>query len=291
MVKSSFQVKLVVHLTTIYILTIASIFIQPYDTPVWSAPQPNWYHSSLHLTSQSVIPGYAVKILAARSTTKMIPSSSRIQIIEATIENIGTMWFTPTHPTIVVVQANGIRTKIPAVISELAPNEQATVEVGIQKSPSIPDGTQISRTVVAMATGGNINRFVFTPTIGIPQYNTTSLSQHETPDWFNNAKFGIFIHWGIYSVPAWAPVGKEYAEWYWNYMHDKQNPIYQHQLQTYGPNVDYDNFIPQFTAANFNPKAWVQLFKQAGAKYFVLVSKHHDGFALFQTQYSHRKSV
>ena len=123
------------------------------------------------------------------------------------------------------------------------------------------------------------------------------LTQHQAPDWFDNAKFGIFIHWGIYSVPAWAPVNAsggstEYAEWYWHNMNDPNDPTYQHQLhRPMGTNFNYDDFIPQFTAANFNPQAWVQLFQQAGAKYFVQVAKHHDGFALFKTQYSHRDSV
>ncbi|HEX3642416.1 MAG TPA: alpha-L-fucosidase, partial [Ktedonobacteraceae bacterium] len=262
--------------------------------PSTAVPSPNT--PSLHvfaLTLQYAVQGYATKVLDAHSTTKMMAGASTTQIVEATVENNGTKWFTPSHPTRVSVDGKGVQTAVPAVISELGPGEQVIVEVGIKKSASIPDGTQVSGTVVAQSVGGNTDRFTFPLTVGVPQYSATdaSLSQHQAPDWFNNAKFGIFIHWGVYSVPAWAPVGQEYAEWYWHAMHNKQDPTYQHQLQIYGPTSEYDDFIPQFTAANFDPKAWVQLFNQAGAKYFVLVSKHHDGFALFQTKYSHRDAV
>ena len=194
----------------------------------------------------------------------------------------------------VTVQASGVQTTVPAKITELGPGEQTIVEVGIKKkSPSLSDGTQVSGTLVAKVTGGNTDRFDFKLTVGIPLYTATdaSLSQHEAPDWFDNAKFGIFIHWGVYSVPAWSVVGGMYAEWYWNSMNYKGSPTYNHQLQTYGANFDYDKFIPRFTAAKFNPKAWIELFKQAGARYFVLVTKHHEGFALFNTRYSNRNAV
>ena len=206
---------------------------------------------------------------------------------------MGSHWLSSTHSATLSVTATGIQTVVPGIISKLAPGEQAIVEVGVTKASSIANGSKVAATAVAAVNGGTGSTINFTLTAGIATYTATdpSLSQHESPDWFNQAKFGIFIHWGVYSVPAWAPVGKEYAEWYWHQMNNKSDPTYQHQLQTYGANSQYDDFIPQFTAANFNPKQWVQLFQQAGAKYFVLVSKHHDGFALFQTKYSHRNSV
>ena len=128
-------------------------------------------------------------------------------------------------------------------------------------------------------------------TTGPYQSTVESLSTHPLPQWYQDAKFGIFIHWGIYSVPAWAPVGQEYAEWYWHNMDNKSDPTYAHELSLYGPDATYDQFIPQFTASKFDPKVWVQLFERAGAKYFVQVTKHHEGFALFQTSVSHRASV
>ncbi|EJT97023.1 glycoside hydrolase, partial [Dacryopinax primogenitus] len=110
---------------------------------------------------------------------------------------------------------------------------------------------------------------------------------------WDEAKFGIFIHWGVFSVPAWAPVGY-YAEWYNWWLHspcEDGGATQKHHIETYGRNVVYDDFIPQFTASKFNATDWIQLFEDAGAKYFVITTKHHDGFALFDTQHtSHRSS-
>lgn len=115
---------------------------------------------------------------------------------------------------------------------------------------------------------------------------------HVIPSWFTDAKFGIFIHWGVYSVPAWAPVRKSlYAEWYWFFQQIAYLPWYQYHLDTYGRSVTYDDFIPQFRAQNWNPAAWIQLIKDSGAKYWVLTTKHHDGFALWPTETSDRNSM
>lgn len=121
--------------------------------------------------------------------------------------------------------------------------------------------------------------------------NWSSLDQRPTPQWFKDAKFGIFIHWGIYSVPAWAPVGKDfatyskYAEWYWNRMVTDSSKVGQafrtFHNQTYGPNFKYQDFASQFKAELFNPEQWADIFQNSGAKYVVLTSKHHDGFALW----------
>lgn len=103
---------------------------------------------------------------------------------------------------------------------------------------------------------------------------------------YNGAKYGIFIHWGVYAVPAWGNTGKNegYAEWYWWDLNQGPNystQTYEYHLQKYGPNVVYDDFIQNFTASAFNPQEWVDLFADAGAQYFVQVSKHHDGYAIF----------
>ncbi len=124
--------------------------------------------------------------------------------------------------------------------------------------------------------------------------NPGSLSAHKAPNWWKDGKLGIFIHWGVYSVPAWAPTGLQYlgyAEWYWAFQQVPGTPTWQHHLQTYGPNVVYDDFIPQFRAERFDPDAWIKLFEEAGAKYFVLTAKHHDGFNLWPTRTSDRNSA
>lgn len=113
--------------------------------------------------------------------------------------------------------------------------------------------------------------------------NWASLDQRPTPEWYLDAKFGVFIHWGVYSVPAWGPVG-EYSEWYWwRIMSDRPKEASWRKFHAdhYGANYDYQNFAPQFHAELFNADQWAALFERAGIKYVVPTSKHHDGFALW----------
>jgi alpha-L-fucosidase len=109
-----------------------------------------------------------------------------------------------------------------------------------------------------------------------------SLDQRPTPQWFLDAKFGIFIHWGVYSVPGWgAP--KSYAEWYWKYMSDMKpdNVWWQFHKTNYGATFQYADFAPLFRAELFNADQWADLFARAGAKYIVPTSKHHEGYCLW----------
>ncbi len=109
-----------------------------------------------------------------------------------------------------------------------------------------------------------------------------SLDQRPTPEWFADAKFGVFIHWGVYSVPAWG-AREQYAEWYWNNMSNKKadNPWWQFHKKNYGENFDYRDFAPQFRCELFDADQWADLFARAGAKYIVPTSKHHEGFCLW----------
>ena len=123
-----------------------------------------------------------------------------------------------------------------------------------------------------------------------------SLDKRPTPAWFEDSKFGIFIHWGVYSVPAWGPTGADigvydkYSEWYWNKLLNKESKVNKYfqefHLRTYGPNFRYQDFAPMFKAELFNPDDWAGLFKNSGAKYVVLTSKHHEGFALWPSAQS-----
>ena len=109
-----------------------------------------------------------------------------------------------------------------------------------------------------------------------------SLREYDVPEWFMNAKFGIFIHWGVYSVPAFQ------SEWYPRHMYEKGHKIYDHHLATYGPpdKFGYKDFIPMFKAEKFNAVEWVDLFSKSGARYVVPVAEHHDGFAMYSTALS-----
>ena len=109
-----------------------------------------------------------------------------------------------------------------------------------------------------------------------------SLSKHPTPKWFRDGKFGIFIHWGVYSVPAFG------NEWYPRNMYIQGSKEYEHHIKTYGPHkkFGYKDFIPMFKGEKFDPAAWVELFKEAGAKYVVPVAEHHDGFQMYRSELS-----
>ena len=136
-------------------------------------------------------------------------------------------------------------------------------------------------------------------TVSAPKFEPTweSIRTHEVPEWYEDAKFGIFIHWGLYSVPAWAtPVGQlhqvdwdvwfannAYAEWYMNTWRIDGSPGQLHHYQTYGEEFDYMDFVPMFNdaLAEWNPDEMVQLFADVNARYVVLTTKHHDGFTLW----------
>ena len=110
----------------------------------------------------------------------------------------------------------------------------------------------------------------------------SSLCDFEMPKWFEKAKFGIFIHWGLYSVPAFN------NEWYSRNMYIQGTPEYEHHIKTYGPHKDfgYKDFIPMFTAPKYDPEKWADLFLEAGAKYVVPVAEHHDGFQMYDSELS-----
>ncbi len=122
-----------------------------------------------------------------------------------------------------------------------------------------------------------------------------SIDSRPTPEWFQDAKFGIFIHWGLYSVPAWGPTETEsiydkYAEWYWYKLMDQTSPVNEQFVEfhqkNYGKDARYQDFASQFRAELFRPKDWAKLFKQAGAQYVVLTSKHHEGYCLWPSEQS-----
>jgi alpha-L-fucosidase len=138
------------------------------------------------------------------------------------------------------------------------------------------------------------------------EYHPTkaSLQAHALPDWYHDAKLGIFVHWGPYSVPGWAPTTRSYdqvtgrqgwaawfaqnpyAEWYQNSLRFEGSPTRRYHDQTFGPDFAYERFAAQFNQAveAWDPAAWAGLFRQAGARYVVLTSKHHDGFLLWPSR-------
>jgi alpha-L-fucosidase len=135
-----------------------------------------------------------------------------------------------------------------------------------------------------------------------------SLANHPVPAWFHDAKFGIFIHWGVFCIPAYAPPNRRgiadvnladpasvahtfkhtpYSEWYLNSIHIAGSPAQLHHQGVYGSAYPYDAFVPQFVAIarGCDPALWSELFVAAGARYVVMVTKHHDGFLLWPSRH------
>jgi alpha-L-fucosidase len=132
---------------------------------------------------------------------------------------------------------------------------------------------------------------------GTYEATLASLDSHPLPQWYAGAKLGIFIHWGLYSVPGWAPLShpshdftsadyiknNPYAEWYLNVMRIPGSPTQAYHREHYGANFSYYDFAPIFNreSKKWNPDAWAKVFRDAGARYVVLTTKHHDGFTLW----------
>ena len=121
-----------------------------------------------------------------------------------------------------------------------------------------------------------------------------SLDSRPLPQWYDDAKLGIKIHWGVFSVPSWAPTAenlekgtnKNFAEWYWYNMSDPDGPQRKHHDSMYGPDFRYQDFAPLFTAELWDPDEWAELVKRSGAGYVILTSKHHEGFCLWPNRES-----
>lgn len=116
-------------------------------------------------------------------------------------------------------------------------------------------------------------------TSGPFQADWDSLKAYQIPEWYENGKFGIFLHWGPYSVPAFG------NEWYPRNMYKEGTKEFEHHVATYGPQdqFGYKDFIPQMRYENYDPAQYAALFKEAGAKFIVPVAEHHDGFAMYDT--------
>lgn len=115
--------------------------------------------------------------------------------------------------------------------------------------------------------------------------NWESLSHYPVANWYKEAKFGVFIHWGVYAVPAY------FSEWYCRLMYYKGNPVYWHHRRKYGKNFNYREFIPLFKAEKFDADNWVKLIKDAGAKFMMPVGEHHDGFKMYDSNLNEWTSV
>lgn len=174
----------------------------------------------LHLFSLSLLPvtkRASLEVEYARSTQKWLPDTDKVQIIEVIINNVGNEWITRKSPVEVSIVSPGLKTVTPAFIKRLRPGDQAKVVVGVVNTPEAPVGSRGEATVVLAGKDIHV-KYPFEATYGIAKYEATyeSIYTHESPSWFDSAKYGILIHWGLFSVPGWGNTGsrENYAEWY-----------------------------------------------------------------------------
>ena len=115
----------------------------------------------------------------------------------------------------------------------------------------------------------------------------TSLSSYRVPDWYLKLRFGIFIHYGLFSVPAYD------TEWYPRMMYVKDSRAYEHHIKTYGPHTRFGlkDFIPMFKAEHFDASRWADIFAASGAQYVIPVAEHHDGFQMYGSDLSSYNAV
>jgi alpha-L-fucosidase len=179
----------------------------------------------LHLFSLSLIRtpskmavGPNLEVRYARPTQKWVEGTNKTQIFEVMITNVGTEFVLRNQSVTVAIQSSTLRTVQKGSINRLASGDQILVQIGVINVDGISARTHGEARVVIDGHGVTSKDYAFSTLSGIQTYNSSdnSLGFHETPTWFNDAKFGIFIHWGVYAVPAWGGVGKNetYAEWY-----------------------------------------------------------------------------
>ncbi|KAG1818020.1 glycoside hydrolase family 29 protein [Suillus subaureus] len=283
----------------------------PSRAPLESITLPDTSSTSnrLHIFALSMTPSFEpscsllvpqISVRSAQFSTRWEDvNGQRAQAVAITLANLlpgnyATSSNASIHPRYEIsVAGEGVSTVTPGLVYRLASADQARVDVLVLNN----EGTGNATVTIKDEFGNIVGTSVGWPIIPLRTEWTADadvLGTRETPTWWNQAKYGIFIHWGIYSVPAWGPPSS-YAEWYnWD-LHNPPNSsskTWVHHLDTYGKDVVYDDFIANFTASTWNPSAWLDLFTEAGAKYFVIVTKHHDGYGLFDTKNTtHRSSV
>lgn len=206
------------------------------------------------------------------------------QIVEIVANHAGTKCLSNIRASI---EANGVETVEPTVVKRFCPGDQKRIQVSVE-------GESSGQATAHLRYSGHdrVSKTLDDVNIGVQEWtdDSTSLTKHEVPQWYDGAKFGIFIHWGPYSVPSWgnSTPYESYAEWFWWYSTRinehaaaDRSGFNAYRLETFGPDLNYDDFFDNFTASAYDPKEWVDLFADAGAQYFVFTTKHHDGFNLF----------
>lgn len=178
--------------------------------------------SRLHIFALTLVPAIesyepVLSVQYARSTQKWVEGSDKVQIYEATVNNAGTQHIVAENSVELRIDSDGVETVTPGYIKRLRAGDQVRVNIAVKTKEGVEAGSYGPATVVVDGSGITSSDYTFNAVFGIKQYEPTyeSIYTHDSPDWFHDLKYGIFIHWGPYAVPAWGNVGdrESYAEW------------------------------------------------------------------------------
>ncbi|KAF8305579.1 glycoside hydrolase family 29 protein [Clavulina sp. PMI_390] len=271
---------------------------------------PNGYddRNRLHIFAMTLVDsqttdGINLGFRQARLTTRWrMFDAVKAYAVEVTLASFSPMSADPAKwinsPWSVTLNSSVAHTVQPGEFRRLMPGDQLLLDIWISSSTGVNNShlftslnTSFAHTPVYLSASGGGGFQPVTQEVMLQLESDPLL--RDTPEWYGNAKFGIFMHWGIFSVPGWGPPNT-YAEWYWWWQHnpmDDTNFWWLHHKLNYGEKFVYDDFIPEF-AKDFSADAITDIVASSGAKYFVPVTMHHDGFAIFDTgDATHRSSV
>lgn len=185
-------------------------------------PKPATGKTRLHVFALSLWPvpecsGPLLEIQYARATQKWKEGSDKVQIVEVHVNNVGEDFVLKHHNVEFTIESPGLEVVSKGVLKRLRPGDQAKVTIGVKNKRGVKAGASGPIKVKSGSHGIKCADYTFDGTYGIAKFqpNYESVYSHDVPDWYEGAKFGIFIHWGVYAVPGWGNVGsrEEYAEW------------------------------------------------------------------------------
>ncbi len=170
----------------------------------------------------------------------------------------------------------------PVVLAQKAPADPLAPTHGVKSAQEIDREWQSSVAKYDSVRAAKLREVDRQSFAGPYRADWETLRNYDIPQWYKDAKFGIFIHWGVFSVPGMM------NEWYPRNMYQKNDPTFQEHVKKYGPQdkFGYKDLVPLFKAERWDPADWARLFKQSGARYVVPVAEHHDGFALYNSDLS-----
>lgn len=270
-------------------------------------------YETMHVFSATAYQSSITMITSVQATNEWVSQTDQIILVK--IQNTSPFWIKDAN---IQIDHSHVKTIKKGLIEAVAPGHIQTTQVFVQNLEQEKD-VNVTVTVTYIENGTSMTNSKIVPLIldaSPEQYQAAttyernqisfkykhpvinqkfsiirSVQKHRPPTWLKQSKFGIFIHWGLFSVPSWAPVGKAYAEWYWWRMNHKNDPAFEYHRQTYGENFEYDDFLKQWKPTLFDPHTWLDLIDKSGAKYYVFTTKHHDGIALFDSNVTDRTST